>query len=491
MVGDDPTGKAGRMVSESRLALNPRVSVFRHNGGVYLFDPATRTCASMNEAMLPFITEPSNAGSLGGLRHNDHKELTGIITQLRRLGVLLEPETAAKSEKAAVPDCSAAMTHLAIFVTTKCNLRCAYCYAQGGDTERTISKDTWRPVMDHFFSSLNAGGPQGKANRKSVNLAIHGGGEATVAFVSLKDIVREFHGRARAAGLQPSVGMDTNGTYHNSVHRWIIENHIGVNISLDGPRSIQNRLRPFRSGQPSYDVVVRNLQALVKAGRRVSVRATVTDESVESMEETIELAKQLGLAAVHFEPVNLAGRCSTTALAKPDAEQFAQNFLRCYLLGLKLDVNVRYSGMRCFEHPHPQFCAACGQNFCVTPDGNITTCFEVLNSTDPAASLFFIGKVDPVQGRVMLDQERIEQLQQRVADNMEACRDCFLRYHCAGDCPVRSFRYSQRDLYSPDPYRCRIAQRINRQLIAWLADGVIEPRDATQTRVISFNQGLT
>ncbi len=479
------------MASESRLALNPRVSVFRHKGGVYLFDPATRTCASINEAMLAFITEPGNAGSLDGLCDNDHKELTGIITQLRRLGVLLEPETVDKSKRAAVPDHPAAMTHLAIFVTTKCNLRCAYCYAQGGDTERTINKDTWRPVMVHFFASLIASGAQEKANRKSVNLAIHGGGEATVEFASLKDIVTEFYGRARAAGLQPSVGMGTNGTYHDAVHRWIIENNIGVYISLDGPRAIQNRLRPFRSGQPSYDLVARNLQGLVKAGRRVSVRATITDESVETMEETIEVAKQLGLAAVHFEPVTLTGRCSTTALAKPDADQFAQNFLRSFLLGLKLDVNVRYSGMRCFEHHYPQFCAACGQNFCVTPDGNITTCYEVLNSTDPAASLFFIGKVDPVQGRVALAQERIEQLQQRVAENMEACRDCFLRYNCAGDCPLKSFRYSHRDLYSPDPYRCRIAQRINRQLIAWLADGVIEPRDATQTRVISFNKGLT
>lgn len=146
--------------------------------------------------------------------------------------------------------------------------------------------------------------------------------------------------------------------------------------------------------------------------------------------------------------------------------------------------------MRCFEHRHQQFCAACGQNFCVTPDGNVTTCYEVLDSNDPAASTFFIGKVDPVQGRVVLHQARIEQLKHRVTENMEACNDCFLRYHCARDCPVKSFRYSNRDLYSPDPYRCQIADRINKQLIAWVADGLIETRDVEQTSVISFNQHL-
>jgi uncharacterized protein len=260
-----------------------------------------------------------------------------------------------------------------------------------------------------------------------------------------------------------------------------------VNISLDGPREIQNHLRPFRSGQGSYDVVVRNLQALVKASRRVSVRATVTNESLKTMLETIELAKQLSIATVHFEPVSLTGRCVTTDLARPDAEQFAKQFLQCFLLGLKYDVVVKYSSLRCFEHYHQRYCAACGHNFCVTPDGTVTTCYEVLDSKDPAASEFFIGKIDPVQGQVILDQARIEQLKLRVAENMEACKGCFLRYHCAGDCPVRSFRYSKRDLYSPDPYRCQISDRINKQLIVWLADGMIEPRDVKQTSVISLN----
>ena len=146
--------------------------------------------------------------------------------------------------------------------------------------------------------------------------------------------------------------------------------------------------------------------------------------------------------------------------------------------------------MRCFEHSQQRFCAACGQNFCVTPDGNITTCYEVLDSNDPATSEFFIGKVNPVQGRVVLDQARIEQLKLRVAENMKACKGCFLRYNCAGDCPVKSFRYSNLDLYSPDPYRCQISDRINKQLIAWLADGVIELRNVEQINVISLNQNL-
>jgi len=444
----------------------------------------------MNETMLKFIMKPIDADLRAGLSKDDAEALADILGQLRRLGILIEPDDVKEHKRMAVVDGSSSMTHLAIFVTTKCNLACTYCYARGGESEQSMSRDTWLLAMDYFFANLEAAVNQRKDKRKNLNLAIHGGGEPTVEFDLLRSIVADFSDRACAMGLQPSVGMGTNGTYGDAVHQWIIDKRINVNISLDGPREVQNHQRPFRSGQPSYGLVERNIRRLVQAGRRVSIRATVTDEALQSMAETVVLAKRIGAAAVHFEPVSLTGRCTTSGVAKPDAEKFADVFLKCFLRGLELDIDVRYSGMRCFEQYHQRFCSACGQNFCVTPDGNITACYEVLHPDDPAASEFFIGRIDPIRGLVTLDQERIQQLKQRTGPNVEACKDCFLRYHCAGDCPVKSFRYSNRDLYSPDPYRCQIADRVNKQLIAWLADGVIEPRDVGQTQVSSLNQGL-
>jgi uncharacterized protein len=470
------------MASESRLMLNPEVSVFGHREGVYLFDPATRTYASMNEAMLQFITRPDD--SLDELSDEERLGLTHLTKHLHRLGILIEPGAVNTTKTSALPDAPGATTTLGIFVTTKCNLRCAYCYAEGGDTKRTISRDTWLLAMNNFFSNLRSSAAEGKAGGKYVRLELHGGGEVTVEFAILKDIVAEFYARAHGAGMKASAGVSTNGTYKDSVHRWIVENSIGVSISLDGPRDVHNFLRPFRGGRPSYDVVVRNIQRLIQSGRYVPVRATVTNETLGSMEETIEVAKQLNIPEVHFEPVALTGR-AINGVTRPDAEQFVETFLKCFLLGLKYDVGVRYSGMRCFENPQGRFCGACGPNFGVTPDGNISSCYEVLGPTDPAASTFFIGKVDPIQRGVVWNEARIDKLQRRVAANIGACNDCFLRNHCAGDCPIRGFRYSNGNLYARDLYRCQITQGVNKQLIAWLADGAIEARDVAQANVYS------
>jgi uncharacterized protein len=467
--------------------LNPQVSIFRHKSGIYLFDPASCTCASMNEAMLAFITKADADDVLYALSKKDRRRLIAAVEKLRELDILVEKKKVSDSSRRTIANGFESMTNLAIFVTTTCNLRCTYCYAQGGDTNRTISRDIWSIAMDYFFSDLGAGAGQKGVKPNSVSMAIHGGGEPTVEFETLKEIVAGFCRKADAVGLRPFIDMVTNGTYDESVHQWILENNISVTISLDGPRDIQNSLRPFRSGRPSYDVVLRNVKSLIKAGKRVPIRATVTSESLDTMVTTVKLAKQVGISEVHLEPVSQYGRCAMNMLIIPDAERFAENFLKSFLTGLKLGVAVRYSGMRCFEHYHKQFCCACGQNFCVTPDGNITMCYEVLDPSDPAASTFFVGKVDTIHRGVVIDQDRIKKLKLRVTNNMEVCTGCLLRYHCAGDCLIRSFRYSKGDLYTPDPYRCKIADRVNKQLIAWLADGVIESPNQENTRVFSLN----
>ena len=180
------------MVDNNRLTLNPRVSVFRYNGGIYLFDPATRTYVSMNEAMLAFVTKPANANSFDKLSNKNRKGLKNVVDQLHRLGILIEPDFAGKNESYSNSEGPPLMTELTIFVTTKCNLRCAYCYAHGGDSGKTISRDVWRLAMDYFFSSENLNTIHRSTNNNNVNLTLHGGGEPTVEFAVVKEIVADF-----------------------------------------------------------------------------------------------------------------------------------------------------------------------------------------------------------------------------------------------------------------------------------------------------------
>jgi len=123
---------------------------------------------------------------------------------------------------------------------------------------------------------------------------------------------------------------------------------------------------------------------------------------------------------------------------------------------------------------------------CVTPDGNITTCFEVIQSEDPAAAKFFIGRINIQTNEVEIDQEKLIELWQRDIGKIMACSNCFMRYQCGGDCPLKCVRSSNGDLNEPDPYRCSITKGINKQLIVWLCDGLIKTRNIRGSEIISF-----
>jgi len=78
----------------TNFILNPRVSVFSQEGGNYLFDPVSRTYASINDTLLSFITKPDNADLFNQLSGNDQKDLRDVTKRLYQLGILIQPEFA-------------------------------------------------------------------------------------------------------------------------------------------------------------------------------------------------------------------------------------------------------------------------------------------------------------------------------------------------------------------------------------------------------------
>lgn len=47
-------------------------------------------------------------------------------------------------------------SHLAILLTTSCNLRCKYCFARRGEKQETIDFDFVKSGIYHFFKSTDS-----------------------------------------------------------------------------------------------------------------------------------------------------------------------------------------------------------------------------------------------------------------------------------------------------------------------------------------------
>lgn len=243
-------------------------------------------------------------------------------------------------------------------VTARCNLRCHFCFADGGRPEDDPSLDEMKAAIDHIVSQ-----------RGGVLLHLSGG-EPT-----LRDDLPELVRHAKAAGIS-YVQLNTNGLRL----AWD-EEYAGalkdagldiVFLQFDGLNDeIYTRLR----GKP---LLKEKMQAIEVCGR-VGLGVTLVPTVVPGVNDR-ELGAMIGFAAervpliraIHFQPVSYFGRYPD----KPGSEQ------RYTLDSLMADI-AEQSGIpidsfmpsRC-DHP---LCGFHG-NYMLRPDGSLKALTSISHS---------------------------------------------------------------------------------------------------------------
>ncbi len=351
---------------------------------------------------------------------------------LLKVGIL--SENAPPSPKPTITSDVFMPTSVTLFTTSDCGLRCTYCYASAGVTARVMEFPIAKAAIDFIIENAVV------INKKFVNVSFHGGGEplyGTSGFL-VRDIVAYAKDVATARELKVSFSCATNGVL--SVHQlaWATENFNRISLSVDGPPDIQDAQRPLKTGRKSSPFVERTLAFLEEHKINYGIRATITRLSVGRLTEIVEYLHRVApSASVHLEPLFSCGRCVTTGAEAPDPGVFVEAFLNARVCAKMLGVELYNSGAaidRCDEY----FCGAARGNFCVTPWGDVTSCYEVSLPTDERASIFFFGAYDQWSQTFRFNEERLAQLRERRVSNIPACDDCFMKYACAGDCPAKS-----------------------------------------------------
>ena len=63
--------------------------------------------------------------------------------------------------------------------------------------------------------------------------------------------------RAKALGKEVNASLTTNATLlRDEIIDWIVDNDVGVTVSIDGAREQQDKFRVFSNGMGSYDIIV-------------------------------------------------------------------------------------------------------------------------------------------------------------------------------------------------------------------------------------------
>lgn len=468
---------ANRVVSNG-YALSEHLRLFTHAGQRF------GLCFSHDKKPSFLYLNPLMEDALLALADGENRVTAGsealadlplsLCEGLRSLGVLQRKRPPSSDAKPAPPR----LASMYIFPSNDCNLRCAYCYASAGDTRaRRISMDTVDAAFRHFFRSL-------PDRTRGVRLIFHGGGEPTEAFDVLQKSWASFKLSGAWVGAESSCLLTSNGMFSRRVCDWIVTENISIGISLDGPASIQNALRPQKTGAPSYERVAHNVRSLVSRNVSVGLQTTITSSTTKFMHEIVEHAHALGAAQLKMEPCGASGRASGQHELIPDADTFASSFIEAVEFGFKLGIPVTSSHLQIDRAGSGYYCGALTPALASTPEGFLTCCPEVSSVDDPRADPFIYGRLT-ANGDALFFPNRRELLRKRHYSNLEGCRDCHLGLLCSGGCPARSAA-SEDGFMNRHRYSCLITRQVTDEAIARIAGGRWAASQEGLSRVVEY-----
>ena len=206
-------------------------------------------------------------------------------------------------EKPKLPNRSFPLQRIVLNVTNQCNLACGYCYEYSDDKiSNTAGKPKYmdQQVAESAIDMLL----KESVGRPAVHVTFFGG-ETLMNFPLLRSSVEYAKRKCADANKTVEFSLTTNGTLlSEKIVEFLSEHKIGVTVSIDGDRELNDRMRVFHDGRGSYDIMVPKIKMLLQRHRTNSIGARVTLSSGVSHVRRIydHLTKEIGFDAVGFSP---------------------------------------------------------------------------------------------------------------------------------------------------------------------------------------------
>jgi len=336
--------------------------------------------------------------------------------------------------RAAPPKRRIPLQTLVLNVTSKCNLSCGYCYEYGedrivesGTKPRFMNEAVARQSVDFMFAE--------SGDTPRVNLTFFGG-ETLMNFKVLQSALGYAREKGRELGKDVDASLTTNATLlRDEVIDWIVNNDVGVTVSIDGAREQQDRFRTFSNGMGSYDIIRPNIEKLLARHRRrpVGARVTLTGQNLDVRTIYQHLFEEIGFWEVGFAPVTTSWQRDYAiqdegfAMLLAGFQSLAADYLADALAGKRHGFsNVRDT----LEEIHKGMSKAypCGAGLGlmgVATDGDVALCHRFAGSDQHKLGSVYDG-VDRARQDDYLTRHHIA--------NKTDCATCWARPLCAGGC---------------------------------------------------------
>lgn len=360
---------------------------------------------------------------------------------------------------------------LALVLTSKCNLRCKYCYANYGmydyERETDISEDVLVEGLTYLLD-----------NFKDIANIQFFGGEPSLCWRQIKKTVQFFETQVKSGRKKemPGFGIVTNGVCINDELIEIMRKYnFQITISLDGPEEINNALRFDTSRKGKYAIIRKNYERILQSGiKRVGIECTYTAAHIKEGITLVDLIKffkaEFDCAVPHIVPVNI----------ETENELNVMNCLDKYLQYVDEVIDYTFDNMlnnrkiistsiilgiiyRLILHEGQQrICPAGVKTFSLSHDRRISPCFMYTSKQD--ISYGVIGDdADLILKKAYAFDDEINN--KAVA---KECRECYARAVCSS-C-LGSFEINKEKVTVSNPIFCETIKHVAVYVIKKLSE---------------------
>ncbi|MBB3606388.1 uncharacterized protein FHT40_006079 [Mycolicibacterium sp. BK556] len=270
-----------------------RYAVYGADEGRYLYVPEVQELFSVRDELADLLVaakvDAVTAAATGEFSPESQAAYAFVSALVRECN--LKPLTERRTAHRGLRD-------VVVHVSQLCNLGCVYCYAvELNKAMATMTLDTADAVVARTMQLA----PEGLASVKFL------GGEPTLAWPIIERLMERYEQEHAALDLpKPVFTMVTNGTRMNATMIASAATHgMYVLVSVDGPKSIHDKLRPTLGGQGTYDRATRTVKALAEAGVDVSIESVYTRQHFlagVTPQDMIDHFLSLGIRRFHIPP---------------------------------------------------------------------------------------------------------------------------------------------------------------------------------------------
>ena len=325
---------------------------------------------------------------------------------------------------------------LCLHIAHDCNLACRYCFAEEGEyhgRRALMSFEVGKKALD--FLIANSGG------RRNLEVDFFGG-EPLMNWQVVKQLVEYGRSQEESHNKRFRFTLTTNGVLLNDeIMEFCNQEMSNVVLSLDGGKEVNDRMRPFRKGDGSYDLIVPKFQKFADSRNQTNyyVRGTFTRNNLDFSKDVLHFA-DLGFKQMSMEPV-VASPKEPYAIREEDLPQILEEYDK-----LAVEYIKRQREGRGFNFFHfiidlnqgpcvAKRLSGCGSGteyLAVTPWGDLYPCHQFVGQEG-----FLLGNVDEgITNTRVQDEFKLCNVYAK-----EKCRDCFARFYCSGGCGANSYNF--------------------------------------------------